>query len=317
MKIVSTLKLKNKYREMLRDRFPGITVNHADALSALGKEELGQVEVLLTYGNGMPEELVSRMTSLRWIHSGQAGIDAMPKELLHDMGVAVTNSRGINSITIAEYVMNMMLNIVRNQDIFYDAYKEKRWDMTTRLDELAGKSVGILGMGMVGRETAKRAKAFDMQVYGLDRGKSDCEFLDRSFTTGELKGFLPICDFVIICMPLTDETCHMFSGDVFEWMKETAVLMNVGRGPIVKEEDLIEALDRGKLAGAVLDVMETEPLPAHSPLWTMEHVMITPHIAGDRQASYIPRMMEILCHNLSLYPNVGAMKNPVNLTQGY
>lgn len=317
MKIISTLQLSHKYREMLSERFPELTVTHVDSLAALGEEELEQVEVLFTYGDGMTEELVSHMASLKWIHSGQAGIDAMPKKLLHDMGIIVTNSRGINSVTIAEYVMSMMLNIVRNQDKFYDAYKEKRWDMETRLDELAGKSVGILGMGMVGRETAKRARSFDMQVYGLDREKSDCEFLNRSFVTGELKEFLSICDFVVICLPLTDETHHLFSGDVFEWMKETAVLMNVGRGPIVKEEDLITALNTGKLAGAVLDVMEIEPLPADSPLWTMEHVLITPHIAGDRQASYMPRMMEILCHNLSLYPSTGAMKNPVNLTQGF
>ena len=233
------------------------------------------------------------------------------------MGVAVTNSRGINSITIAEYVMNMMLNVVRNQAAFYKAYQEKRWDMVTRLDELAGKSLGILGMGMVGRETAKRAKAFDMLVYGLDRGKVDCEWLDGAFVTAELKEFLAVCDFVVICMPLTEETYHLFSGEVFDWMKETAVFMNVGRGPIVKEEDLIVALRQKKLAGAILDVMETEPLPADSPLWTMDNVMITPHIAGDRQASYMPRMMEILCHNLSLYPDIASMKNPVDLTQGY
>jgi len=317
MKIVSTLELGERYREMLAERLPQFPVVHVGALTELDERELAEVEILLTYGNGMTEEVVRRMKSLRWIHSGQAGIDAMPKQLLHQMGVAVTNSRGINSITIAEYVLNMMLNLVRNQVAFYEAYKEKRWDMVTRLDELAGKSVGILGMGMVGRETAKRAKAFDMKVYGLDREKVECEWLDRSFVTLELKEFLSICDFVVICMPLTKETHHLFAGEVFGWMKETAVLMNVGRGPIVKEEDLIEALRQNKLAGAVLDVMETEPLPSDSPLWTMDHVMLTPHIAGDRQASYMPRMMEILCHNLSLYPDIASMKNPVDLTQGF
>lgn len=317
MTIVSTLELGEKYRNLLAERLPRFHVMHVGALTELDEQELAEVEILLTYGNGMTEDIVRRMTSLRWIHSGQAGIDAMPKQLLHQMGVAVTNSRGINSITIAEYVMNMMLNYVRNQAAFYEAYKEKRWDMVTRLDELAGKSVGILGMGMVGRETAKRAKAFDMKVYGLDRGTVECEWLDRAFVTAELNEFLAVCDFVVICMPLTEETHHLFAGGVFDWMKETAVLINVGRGPIVKGEDLIEALRKKKLAGAVLDVMETEPLPADSPLWSMDQVMITPHIAGDRQASYMPRMMEILCHNLSLYPDIASMKNPVDLTQGF
>lgn len=317
MKIISTLGLEEKYRIMLEERLPELSVTHVESLLTLSEQELAQVEILLTYGNGMTEDVVRRMTALRWVHSGQAGIDAMPKKQLYQMGVAVTNSRGINSITIAEYVMSMMLNLVRNQTAFYEAYKEKRWDMETHLDELAGKTLGILGMGMVGRETARRAKAFDMNVCGLDREKVECEFMDQSFVTATMKEFLAFCDFVVICMPLTEETYHLFAGEVFDWMKETAVLINVGRGPIVKEQDLIEALKHKKLAGAVLDVMETEPLPADSPLWNIDHVMVTPHIAGDRQASYMPRMMEILCHNLSLYPDIASMKNPVDLTQGF
>lgn len=313
MNIVSTLDLEEQYREMLRCQFPQLSVKHVSSLEALGDESLADAEILLTYADGMPKEAVSRMKSLKWVHIAQSGIEAMPGELLQKMGVFVTNSKGINSVTIAEYVMSMLLGIVRNQARFYEAYKDKHWDMATRIDELAGKSIGILGVGMAGRETAKRAKAFDMKVYGFGRTKSSCEYLDRSFVTGELREFLSICDFVIICMPLTDETFHLFAGEVFDWMKTSAILINVGRGPIVKEGDLIQALKEKKLAGAVLDVMEAEPLPADSPLWTMEQVMITPHIAGDRQPSYMPRMMDIFCHNLSVYPKFDSMKNPVDL----
>lgn len=315
MNMVSTLDLEERYREMLRCQFPQLYVNHADALDALDGETLAAAEILLTYADRLPIETVSRMKSLKWIHAAQSGIEAMPGALLQKMGVFVTNSKGINSVTIAEYVMSMLLGMVRNQARFYEAYQDKHWDTTTRIDELYGKSVGILGVGMAGRETAKRAKAFDMKVYGFGRTKSSCEYLDRSFVTGELREFLSICDFVIICMPLTSETFHLFAGQVFDWMKTSAILINIGRGSIVKEEDLIRALREKKLAGAILDVMETEPLPADSPLWTMEHVMITPHIAGDRQPSYMPRMMDIFCHNLSVYPKFDSMKNPVNLTQ--
>lgn len=265
----------------------------------------------------MPEELVEKMISLKWIHSGQAGIDAMPRALLERMGVVVTNSRGINSVTIAEYVISMLLNLARNNAAFYRAQREKRWDMETKQDELAGKTIGIAGLGMVGREIAKRAKAFDMTVYGMNMVPVELKEMDRQFLPDGLHEMLPCCDYVVSCLPLTEQTKHLFSSPEFRLMKQTAVMVNVGRGPVVREADLIKALADGEIYGAVLDVFEQEPLPAGSPLWDMEHVIVTPHIAGDRQLSYMPRMMDILCRNLSRYPELAQMENQVDLRLGF
>ena len=317
MYIVSTLDLPEEYREMLSRECSQYQVEHIDKLADLAAEKLKQVEILLTYGNNMPEELVSKMKSLRWIHSGQAGIDAMPKELLADMGVRVTNSRGINSVTIAEYVMCMILNLERNTYRFYEAYKRIEWDMETHLDEVAGKSITILGLGKVGMEIAKRAKCFDMKVIGVNLVKVDSPFVDEQHFPAEIPEIVSDTDYLVVCMPLTKETHYMINRDVIRRMKETAVLVNVGRGPIVKTEDLVEALNENKIRAAILDVFEEEPLEPDSPLWNMENLMITPHIAGDRQKSYMPRMMKILCGNLNRYPDFEKMENPVNLRMGF
>ncbi len=315
--IVSTLDLEKKYRRMLEERCGQYQVEHVKNLGELSGEQLEAVEILFTYGYDMPEELVRRMKKLRWVHSGQAGIDTMPGRLLDEMGVFVTNSRGINSVTIAEYVMCMLLNLERNTYRFYDAYRRHEWDMETRLDEVMEKKLTILGMGKVGMEIAKRARGFEMEVTGVDLMQVKSPYIDRFFDTEHMKEALAGCDYLVICMPLTKETCHMVDKEFLSWMKESAVLVNVGRGPIVKTEDLIGALERRKLRMAILDVLEEEPLPASSPLWELPNVIVTPHIAGDRQRSYMPRMMRILCDNLNRYPDFAQMENPVNIKLGF
>ena len=121
----------------------------------------------------------------------------------------------------------------------------------------------------------------------------------------------------MICMPLTEETHHMVDKEFLSHMKTSAVLMNVGRGPIVKTEDLVNVLRNKKLRMAILDVLEEEPCPADSPLWEVDNLIITPHIAGDRQKSYMPRMMRILTDNLNKYPDFDRMENPVNIKLGF
>ncbi len=315
--IISTLGLEEKYREMLKERFPDKQIIHIGRIADLTEDELRSVEIMFTYGDNMPPELVEKMISLKWVHSGQSGIEAMPKEVLSRMGVRVTNSRGINSVTIAEYVFCMMLNITRNHYRFYEAAKRHEWDMTTHLDEVIGKTMSIFGMGKVGTEIAKRAQAFGMRVIGVDPVSKENIYADEMVPPAEMTRILPLCDVVVICMPLTGGTRNMFTLDVFRQMKPDVIFMNVGRGQIVNEKDLITALDEHLIGHAVLDVFAEEPLPPDHVLWGMEHVYITPHIAGDRQASYQPNMMKILCENLACYPDFASMKNPVILDRGF
>lgn len=314
--IVSTLGLQEPWRSQLAAAADGRPVRHCE-LAGLAPEELQQVEVLFTYGYDLPPERLERMPALKWVHIGQSGMDKLPMAQLAEKGVWLTNSRGINAVAIAEYAMGMMLNVVRKSFVFYEAARAGRWDLETHLDEVCGKTLGILGLGRVGRELAVRAAAFGMQVLGLDLAAGPVPGVGQVYAPARRLELLARCDFAVVCMPLTPDTFHLIGSEELAAMKPTAWLMNVGRGPIVNEAALVEALRKKAIAGAVLDVFEAEPLPAASPLWQMENVYITPHIAGDHQASYMPRMMGVLCGNLAAYPHFEEMENPVNTARGF
>lgn len=307
---VSTLNLDEEYRYLLEKEFPTTPILHTQ-LAQLNNHILAQVEAVFTYGYDLTPAMVNKLERLKWVHIGQSGMETLPFDLLKEKGVFVTNSRGINAPTISEYVLSAMLNIVRKSFVFADRARQKVWDSETTVDELLSKKVGIFGLGMVGREVAKRAKAFDMTVLGVDVISGEVPFVDQLYTPDQRMEVIPQCDFVVLCMPLLPSTRGMIDRNELTMMKKTAWLINVGRGPLVVTDALIEAIDAKKLAGAVLDVFETEPLAADDVLWTKENIWITPHTAGDHFAQYTPRMVEIIRHNLAEYPNYSQMQNKV------
>lgn len=317
MYIVSTLHLKIEKQVVLNAQFPNDVIKHVDSLMDLSDEELEKIEILFTFGNHLSEDLLEKMKALRWIHSGQSGVDVLPQKLLLEKDVIVTNSRGINAVAIAEYVMGVILGIEKNLYQFYDAQKHSEWDFLTRQTEIAGKTMMILGTGNVGVEIAQRAKAFDLKVLGVNLHGYNQTGFDEVYLFSDLIKIINRADYLVLAMPLTELTYHAINEKVFEQMKTTAILLNVGRGAIIKTEDLIMALKENKIRMAVLDVFEEEPLEKDSELWKMKEVVITPHIAGDRIKDYTNRMLHILCENLSVYPKFEKMKNIVNLKDGY
>lgn len=315
--IVSTLGLDQEYRDLLKKEFPTTKIIHSDHFTDMTEQDMYETEAILSYGQDIKGMVIAKMPNLRWVHVGQSGIDSMEIDPLIERRIHVTNSRGINSVTIAEYVLSMMLNFVRNNYVFYRKQQQKEWDMVTYLDELYEKTVGIFGLGKAGQEVAKRCKAFGMNVLGVDLFPVDSSYVDVVIKPGEKQKIFQESDFIVINMPLTDLTKNMIDKDAFEIMKPNIVVINAGRGGIINETDLISALKNKKIAGVVLDVFETEPLPKDNELWNFDNVIITPHIAGDRQKSYMPKMMKILCDNIRLYPDFEKMINPVNLKNGF
>ena len=307
---VSTLNLDAKYRDLLEREFPTTPILHAQ-LKRLSDHDLEQVEAVFTYGYDMTPEVVEKMIRLHWLHVGQSGMDPLPFDLLREKQVFITNSRGINSPTISEYVLGAMLNIVRNTFVFAEKAKQKIWDSETTVDELYKKTVGIFGLGMVGKEIAKRVKSFDMQVLGVDVFTDEIPCVDQMFLPEQRKDVLEKCDFVVLCMPLLPSTTGMIGREELTVMRNDAWIINVGRGPLLNTDALIEAIDAKKIAGAVLDVFSQEPLPTDNPLWNRDNIWITPHIAGDHFSQYAPRMVDIICYNLMQYPNFEKMKNRV------
>jgi D-2-hydroxyacid dehydrogenase (NADP+) len=245
---------------------------------------------------------ILKLKNLRWIHLTSAGADTLPEQIKNSE-ILVTNSSGVHPIPIAEHVFGFMLMLTRKM---YYAYKvqltQKEWIRNGELspiDELAGKTLGIVGLGRIGQRIAHLAKAFDMKVLAVVRNSNRKEKnVDELVESNKLNEVLKKSDFVVSALPGTIETRHLFNLKTFKHMKKSAYFINIGRGFVVNETDLVKALQMGYIKGAGLDVFETEPLAKSSPLWNMENVLITPHYSGWTPY-YIDRVVNIFCENLS------------------
>lgn len=218
---------------------------------------------------------------LRWMHAASAGLDSVLFPESETSGVIITNSRGVFDQTIAEFVLGMMLVFAKDVRTTLELQRERRWKHR-ETERLAGQSVLVVGAGSIGRAIARLSKCANMQVSGIARSErvDDPDF-GHVYPSERLHERLPGADFVVISAPLTDETRGMFGATEFAAFKRGARLINIGRGPIVQEGALVEALNTGQLAGAALDVFVEEPLPKEHPLWTMPNVIVSPHQSGD------------------------------------
>ena len=225
---------------------------------------------------------IERFTALKYIQLTSAGFDRVPLDYIQKKGIRICNARGVYSTPMAEFALCGVLELYKQSHFFRENQSGCRWEKHRRLRELDGKQVCIAGCGSVGTACAKRFQAFDCRVTGVDRIVSENLFFDRILPMEQLDTVLETADIVVLCLPLTEETRHLMDEKRLKIMKPGAILVNIARGQIVDTEALISALN-GHLGGAVLDVFEEEPLPADSPLWLMEHVILTPHnsFVGD------------------------------------
>ncbi|WP_337969554.1 D-2-hydroxyacid dehydrogenase [Virgibacillus salexigens] len=279
---------------------------------------LKEAEIILHWKKAIAPTILEENTRLKWIQTWSAGVNNLPLEALQARGVCVTSANGVHAYPISETIFALMLGFTRKIHTYVRQQQVKTWHHAHLSGEIHKKTIGIIGVGAIGKETAKIAKAFKMKVLGVRHSGNPADDVDQMFQPEQLDEMLPQCDYVVITLPLTTETTHMFAAPQFKRMKDSALLINIGRGPIIQEEDLIEALEQKEIAGAGLDVFATEPLPEDSPLWEMDNVIITPHTAGATEY-YATRVIEdIFLPNLEHYiqgetPN----KNLVNFEKGY
>lgn len=239
---------------------------------------------------------IGRFENLRYIQLTAAGFDRVPAEYIKAHGITLFNARDSYSIPMAEHAVCGVLQLYREMRRFAENQKNHRWEKLRELRELSGKCVCIAGCGNVGRECAKRFRAFGCRVLGFARTGREEPGFDRIYTLGRLDEFLPQADVLILALALTEETRGIMDGARFGKMKEGAVFVNIARGGLADAAALEDAL-RGSLGGAVLDVFEEEPLDSGSPLWDMENVILTPHCSfvGDGAAE---RLHEVIIGNL-------------------
>lgn len=240
---------------------------------------------------------IEKFKNLKYIQLTSAGFDRVPMDYVKEHGIVINNARGVYSGPMAEYAVAGVLSLYKCQRFFAEKQKEHEWEKKRELKELGGQKVCILGCGSVGVECAKRFGAFGCMVWGIDTRVREHENFFCVYHLDDVKEVLSKSDIVIIALPLTDETYHMFDKEMFAAMKSGAVMVNIARGALVDTGALIDAL-HNKLDGAVLDVFEEEPLNENSTLWDMENVAITPHNSfvgsGNNR-----RMSDVIMNNLS------------------
>ncbi|MFH0847695.1 MAG: D-2-hydroxyacid dehydrogenase [Chloroflexota bacterium] len=280
---------------------------------------LSEAEVIL--GSVMfPENLLKRAPKLKWVHIANVGIDRYVAGTdLFKGNITVTNSRGGVAVPIAEQVLTFMCMLAKNAPRLM-ADKEKRvWDRFITM-ELQDRVVGLVGLGAIASEVVRVAKGVGMKVIATKRSatrrQKNVDGVDELYPLKELHQMIHDSDFLVIAAPLTDETRGMIGEAELRAMKPTAFLINIARGPIVNEPVLIRALKEKWIAGAGLDVFQTEPLPPESELWGLPNVVMSSHMAGssDRRSQ---RLIKLFCDDLKLYLAGKPLFNVVNLEKGY
>ena len=266
--------------------------------------------------NGDLDDSILASSALRWVHCCRAGVEKSARPEVFERGIILTSSSGRSAPALAEHALMFMLSLTYDVPMLLAAQAERKWAVSREYFMKTGlyrKTIGVIGLGKTGRKVARLAKAFDMRVLGWKRSATPVENVDRVYASAEgesVDELLRESDYVVLCVELNDDTWHLVGRERLALMKKSAFLINMGRGGLVDEAALAQALADGVIAGAGLDTFEVEPLPADSPLWGMRNVMITPHITPqlpDREE----RMLSYVFENIRAYRGDGKFVNRV------
>ena len=292
---------------------------HADVVFGFWGAELHTTLASTTANSGGGELKLSDVAPrLKWIQLTSAGADRLLNSGFIEGGVTVTTVSGLHATPIGEFVLSAILMFAKGAPGAMRAQLKHEWSRFAPR-ELSGKTVGIVGLGHIGAEVGRLAKAFGCRVIATKRSTTEPHrglYTDLILPAADLHQLLAESDFVVLSMPLTPETRGMIGEAELRAMKPAAVLVNIARGPVTVEADLIRALREGWIAGAALDVFDQEPLPPDSPLWDMENVILTPHISGGTEI-YNQRAVAIFADNLRRYLAGDPLENVVDPARGY
>jgi phosphoglycerate dehydrogenase-like enzyme len=312
---------------LIRAVSPQITVKDGAALTAAELDgdfsRKAELDKLLAgadvvFGFIAPPNTVARAPKLKWIQVTSAGVDRWRDTDVWKSGIILTGVSGIHATPIGEFVLGLMLMFAKNTPLGFKMMQTRNWQRYASFT-LRGKTVGIVGLGHIGGEVARLAKAFGMKVIATRRSakkEGKARNVDRLLPQSRLKEMLAQSDYVALCVPLTPDTRHIIGEAELKAMKPTAYLLNIGRGSLVDEEALIRALDAKQIAGAGLDVTSKEPLPSDSRLWDFPNVILSPHVSGGME-DYMLRAAELFCDNLRRYLDGKKLLNMVDRKKGY
>ncbi len=302
-------------RPMLEPRLPDWVkpmwfMTKEDALKVAPEAEIGWFDM------NEKEPMIAMVKAaekLKWMNSIYAGLDFLPHDLMIERGVTVTNGVGINAITIAEYIVMLMLTHAKGYREVVRAQDRQEWLLDSPgKRELAGEKVLLLGMGAIGSLAKTRLEAFDMEVVPVRRSGAD-----GALKPDEWRARLGEFDWVILAVPATDETRGMIGAEELAAMKENAVLVNVARGDVVDQDALVAALEAKSIEAALLDVTTPEPLPEGDPLWILDNAQITMHLSGRAQTKMFQRSVDRFVKNLGRWKRGEPVEPQMDLALGY
>lgn len=314
MRIYFTFEPRPDLREPLLAEFPQVEFIFEKSLS---NEELQQADVLVTYGEDLTEESIQYATKLKWIFVASAGIEKMPAQAIIERGILVSNVRGIHKTPMAESMLAHILAIKRALPWMYEQQKKSEWSKKAQQTELRDSTALILGPGAIGSEVGRLLQAFGVTTIGCNRSGKEAAYMNTMISFAQLKEALPQADIVISVLPKTTETTHLLEEEHFAAMKNNAIFMNFGRGNLVDEKVLIQAIETKQIGHAVLDVFEEEPLTSDNPLWTLPNVIVSPHVSSH-SSRYVERSLEIFKPSLTKWLQGDTdLENVMDLSRGY
>ena len=279
---------------------------------------IGQCEILYGY---IPPEKLRAASSLRWLACASSGVEQYLAEYLYpNPGVILTNSAGAYGITISEHILMTMLMLMRRIPEYHAVVSAHRWEDLGRIRSIYGSVITVIGTGDIGTAFAQRTKALGAaHIRGVHRtNKPLPRCFDESYAVEDLDFALAGADAVVMCVPGTKETENLITRERLGLLKKTSILINVGRGSSLDQDALMDALNRGEIAGAALDVTTPEPLPADHPLWNTRNLIITPHVSGNMTLDITCDLdVHMFCDNLVRYCRQQPMKHIVERSVGY
>jgi phosphoglycerate dehydrogenase-like enzyme len=291
----------------------GYEVTYYNENKVSNNDDTDDSDILVTY-NPFNTLDISKMNKLKYIQTTSVGVDQIPKDKLLGKDILIANNKGGYSVPISEWIVMYVLQIYKNSKKFYEQQQNKKWKMNFEMTEMSGKKIGFIGTGTIATQGAKRLKAFGVEILGVNTNGSDREHFDKCFSTLEMNTVFKECDVVICTIPATKDTIGIINKDKFNIMKDKSVFINVGRGNILNEEDLVSCIS--KFRGVALDVFQNEPLSEDNKLWSFDNVTVTPHNSwvSDKNNE---RNFDMIYNNLKKYINKESINNVMDIYKGY
>jgi D-2-hydroxyacid dehydrogenase (NADP+) len=297
------------YRERLAQRFPAVEF-HATHDAKEAEKVIDGVEVIIALGHHMPNALLAKAKRLKWVQALTTGTDTLTAPRVLPPHVLLTSTRGIHGPQMSELAFLNMIALSRNFREMQRNQAEGKWEQWGQ-PILQGKTIVIVGLGLLAEHLAERCKLFGMTVIGVSGGRGTAPHFDEVHPRSELVKLAARADFLMLLVPYSKDTHHLINRDVLGAMKPSAFLINLARGGVLDEAALIDHLQSGKIAGAALDIFSKQPLPPENPLWRMPNVIITPNIGG-RSDRFVEQTLQIVEPNLQAFLD-GRLKDLRNL----